>query len=224
MKIVLYICLGCLAFLYGEVKAQDAVEKGAALGGTNQVSNASSGENRNFKGRQRLTAEQRETLREAMEQIRKLPQDQRANELAKQPWFQQLPTEKQQRIKARLEQGVQGGGKNDPTRRKMRERWQKLTPEQKEQVRQFARKAREMTPGQRKQAFNELPFFKDASPEERQMLKERMKRFQCMSKERQEKVSKNYERWQKMTPEEREQARQRFRERQQARETDALAQ
>jgi hypothetical protein len=193
--------------------------------GTDQVDE----DRRQFKQRFKdLTPEQREQMKDFIRTMRDVSPEQRAQEASKHPFFKQLPVERQQAILDHLQKmppksantqtnrwsplGRSQGDANDPVRQRIRERWKNLSPEQKQQIREFSKNAKSMTPEQRREAMNQLPFFRDLTPEENQVLQKRLQRFKGMDPDKRKKMMENYERWQKMTPEEREAARQKLKE------------
>ncbi len=171
---------------------------------------------------EKLTPEQRQQFQDFRQRARDMTPEQRHAEAEKLPFLKELGPPPSQNPQGQAQKGVGGGGnsqdpamqaKKEQMRREMRARWQKLTPEEKQQIKDFRQHAKEMTPEQRRAEAAKLPFFRDMTPEQKQMMKQRMERFQKMTPEQREKLRQNFEKWKKMSPEEREQFRQRLRER-----------
>jgi hypothetical protein len=105
----------------------------------------------------------------------------------------------------------QGGPESERANREIKERFEKLSPEEKQQIQDFRAKAKDMSPEKRREEASKLPVFRDLTPEQRAMLEKKFRQLQQMPPDRKEKFMKNYDKWKQMTPEQREELRKKLR-------------
>lgn len=92
------------------------------------------------------------------------------------------------------------------------EKWQNLSPQERERLRERHKILKNMTSQQRKALRENLEKFKQLPPEKQEMIIEHWQRVKNLPPEERKAIFKNYRKWQNLSPKEREILRQRYRD------------
>ena len=81
-----------------------------------------------------------------------------------------------------------------------RARWEALSPQEKEKVRERFERFNQLSPAEKEQMRGAMEKFRALPPERRQVLQQRFQRFQQMDPSRREVLQRRWERFQKLPP------------------------